>query len=304
MKYNKLLLHIFLILQISGFAGAATLNVGPGQTYGTIQSAVDTANEGDVVSVSEGTYLENVVVNSDGISIIAKNKDKTIVDGKKTGSVFRIKANNVILSGFTIQNSGGSGKEDAGVTIFTADNNTIVNNIIKNNIAGIAIYQSSSDNEVAGNEIVNNGKYGIFIFSSDFNKIQNNNIRDNEFGFYGDSARSNSIFSNNFMNNKNQAFDDSGMNSWDDGKSGNYWSDYSGNGVYVIPKMNSKDNFPLPSAVIIKNVAISGQSVKEEEKTSLVPPQEGTGKSTSGFSFATVLISLIMIYFIRRHYDN
>ncbi|MBU4373208.1 MAG: hypothetical protein KKD69_03970 [Euryarchaeota archaeon] len=111
-----------------GFASAATLNVGQGQTYATIQSAIDAAKTGDVISVAEGTYLENLVVKTNGISIIGKNKEKTIIDGKKTGSVIKIEqTNNVKVSRFLIQNSGGSGQYDAGITLYRANNNLVAN---------------------------------------------------------------------------------------------------------------------------------------------------------------------------------
>lgn len=91
-----------------GIANAATLNVGQGQTYPTIQSAIDAAKTGDIISVAEGTYSENLVVKTNGISIIGKNKEKTIIDGKKTGSTIKIEqANNIKVSGFTIQKTAG-----------------------------------------------------------------------------------------------------------------------------------------------------------------------------------------------------
>lgn len=280
----KILISIFVILLSIEFASAATLNVGQGQAYTTIQSAIDAANTGDVISVNEGTYYENLVVKKNGILIIGKNKEKTIIDGKKIGSGIRIdQANDIKVSGFTIQNSGGSGKEDAGITLYSANNNFVANNIINSNAVGISIYQGSNSNIVSGNDIRSSGKYGIFIFSSNDNKIYNNNIQNNEFGFYGDGARTNSIYSNNFIDNKNQAYDNSGMNSWDDGKSGNYW----GSGAYVIlGGAKAKDNYPLSRAVTIKEEAISTPA---EQKT----PVEA-GKSTPGFAGIVVLFSLIV----------
>jgi len=53
------MLAVFLV---AGTAGAATLNVGQGQTYSTIQSAIDASQTGDVIYVNEGTYYENVIL--------------------------------------------------------------------------------------------------------------------------------------------------------------------------------------------------------------------------------------------------
>ncbi len=84
MTINKILTGIFIVLLNIGFASAATLNVGTGQVYSTIQSAIDAANTGDIVSVGEGTYAENIVVKKNGISVMGTNKEKTIIDAKKT----------------------------------------------------------------------------------------------------------------------------------------------------------------------------------------------------------------------------
>src|SRR5574341_2197688 len=148
---NKVMLCILVILLSSGSAGADILYVGQGKTYTTIQSAVDSANTGDVISVDEGTYAENVVVKDNGISITGKSNEKTIIDGRKTGSVIKIDgANNVKISGFTIQNSLGSGQDDAGISLYRANNNFIGNLIILNKAVGISIYQGSNNNVVSG----------------------------------------------------------------------------------------------------------------------------------------------------------
>ncbi len=155
--------------------------------------------------------------------------------------------------------------------------------IIVNNINGITIYSGSNNNIVSGNDIKSSGKYGIFIFSSSDNKIYNNNIQNNKIGIYCDSARTNHIYSNNFLDNNDQAYDNSGLNSWDDGKSGNYWSVNKG----ILGGKNAKDNYPLASAVSIKEEAIpvsAGQMAPGE-----------TGKPSPGFAGFAVLVSLIVI---------
>ncbi len=45
-----------LLLVFSGISTAATLTVGTGKTYATIQAAVDAASSGDTIDVYSGTY--------------------------------------------------------------------------------------------------------------------------------------------------------------------------------------------------------------------------------------------------------
>jgi parallel beta-helix repeat protein len=295
MTINKILAGIFIVLLNTGFAGAATLNVGTGQAYTIIQSAINAANTGDIISVGEGTYTENLVIKKNGISVIGTNKEKTIIDAKKTGSAIRIEANNVVISGFTIQNNGGSGKDDAGVSLYKANNNMIANSIIVNNSVGISLYTSSNNNVISGNYIKSSGRYGIFIYTSSDNKIYNNNIESNQIGIYADSTSTNHIYSNNFIDNKDQAYDNSGKNSWDEEKSGNYWSSSKGSGTSVLlGGANAKDNYPLSGAVSIKEVTISLPSGLAEQKSQDVQAQADTGKSSPGFTASLVVASIIV----------
>ncbi len=284
---------ILLLTLFSGLACAATLEVGPGQNYLTIQSAVDAAKEGDVVSVNDGVYSENVVIKKSGISIIGKNKDKAIIDGKKASSGIKIdQAGNVTLSGLTIRNSGGSGTSDAGVTIYSAKDDIVINMILINNIVGVSIYTESNNNIISGNEIKSNINYGIFVYSSGNNKIYNNNIQENKIGIYVDQSKNNLIYANNFIDNKNeQGYDNGGQNSWDDGKSGNYWKNYKISGGYIISgAAKAKDNYPLSGPAAIRYESPTGKKTTIEE----------TGKSTSGFEgFAVVPLFIAAAALIR-----
>ncbi len=281
---NLRIVCISLLLLFSGLASAATLEVGPGQNYLTIQSAVDAANTGDVVSVNDGVYSENVIVKKSGISIIGKNKEKAIIDGKKASSGIKIdQTGNVMVSGLTIRNSGASGTSDAGVTIYSAKDNIVANMILVNNIVGVSVYAESNNNVISGNEMKSNINYGILIYSSGNNKIYDNNIKENKIGIYVDQSKNNMIYANNFVDNSNeQGYDNGGQNSWDDGKSGNYWSNHKTGGGYIIsgaPK--AKDNYPLSSPVAIRYESLTGKKTMKEE----------TGKSTPGFEgFAVVAL--------------
>jgi len=58
-----LVLVLGAALLVCGTASAAELHVGSGQTFSTIQSAVDAASEGDTIIVHAGSYTENVNIN-------------------------------------------------------------------------------------------------------------------------------------------------------------------------------------------------------------------------------------------------
>lgn len=269
-------------------ATAATLEVGQGQAYTTIQSAIDAAKTGDTILVNEGTYMENPRIKMNGISIIGKNAEKTIIDGRKTSSGIRIdEMNNVVIKGFTIRNSAGAGQEDAGVVIYKGNGNTVSNLIITGNLAGISIYQGSNKNNISGNRIESNSGYGIHLYASNENNIFNNNIMNNKIGIYAYASKTNHIYQNNFIDNKDQTYDNSGLNSWDLDKMGNYWSDYKGIGEYVIMLGGKKatDNFPQAAPFSIESEPILTQPTQKEEKT---------GKSTSGFTAIVAIVSLIV----------
>ncbi len=285
---------MFSINLAAGAAYAATLEVGQGQAYTTIQSALDAAKSGDTIKVHAGTYVENARINTGQLTIIGDDKERTIIDGGKKISGLRIdQVNDIIISGFTVVNSGGSGREDGGVTIYMGSNNTVSNLILKNNTAGITIYQGSSNNVISGNDIEFNYNNGIYIYGSNDNKIYNNNINNNKFGIYSDSARTNSIYQNNLINNNFQAYDNSNLNLWDNDKIGNYWSDYKGSGEYDITLGNgkAKDNYPAAKAFIIRTEAIP-EAPSQTAGT--------TGKPTPGFSVIVSIVSILIIIAFRN----
>ena len=168
--------------------------------YPTIQEAINHANSGDTIFVNTGTYYENLIVNK-SISLIAEDRDSTIIDGSANGSVISVKANDVDINGFTIQNSG-SVDSDSGIYINSTGNN-IIHNTITNNKNGIYLYHSNS-NVISDNNASSNSWYGIYLYYSNNNMISRNNASSNyNDGIYLYCSNHNTIANNKAYSNNN-----------------------------------------------------------------------------------------------------
>jgi parallel beta-helix repeat protein len=199
-------------------------------------------------------------------------------------------SNDCLVTGNTILNN------YVGVSIADSYNNKVVNNnIIDNRYTGIGIHHDGIGSNISNNNISENDK-GIYIHNClDGIDVYNNNISNNYVGIYISSMSydciisanlilnndyginiyypcdSNFIYHNNFIDNIVNGYDE-GNNIWDDGKYGNYWSDYeerypdakpkSGkpwmwDTPYEISGGNNTDNCPLvkewPNSVSIDN---------------------------------------------------
>jgi len=113
----------FILIFLSGLY-SITITVGsdPSDDYTTIQEGIDAASDGDIVLVGDGTYTENLIIESEIILTSTGGHQSTIIDGSggasgTMGSTVTIRPesnsafapNNVEIDGFTI--TGGAGNE-------------------------------------------------------------------------------------------------------------------------------------------------------------------------------------------------
>lgn len=132
-----------------------------------------------------------------------------------------------------------------GILIHYSSNNTISNNTISNNCQGLTLV--TSYDTVKNNTITNNTEYGIKL-SWAFNTVLKNTLINNGLGVLVLSSY-NSFQNNIFLNNSEQVHLSLKpiINSWDNDEIGNYWSDYNGQGYYLIDE-NNIDHYPLTQA--------------------------------------------------------
>ena len=104
----------FVVVFVTGFAhhAQAAERLVP-QDYGTVQSAINAAVSGDIITVDPGTYRENVSFLGKAITVRSKDPNDpdivaaTIIDGGRAGSVITFaegEGNGSLLSGVTVQN--------------------------------------------------------------------------------------------------------------------------------------------------------------------------------------------------------
>ncbi len=169
--------------------------------YPTIHEAVENAANGTIIRVLNGTYFEHVLVDKT-VTIEGLDESRTWVNGSGYGTVFLVTADNVRITGLTVENS------EYGILLerveyATIDHNTIrwyeygifsnfskrshiEKNLVTEGSNGIVTYHSDND-AVWHNEISYNVVYGAKDYNSKLKKCFNwNYFHHNKIAYYYD----------------------------------------------------------------------------------------------------------------------
>jgi len=141
-----------------------------------IQNAMDASSDGDEIRVWEGTYYENVEINTQ-ISLIGNGSANTTIDARESGYVVELYSNDVTIRGFSIINSEkGYFPVYCGLRIVSSGNHIFENNF-SNNLVGIILEGNKIDNIIELNDFKNNKNYDIMLnFNSNHNIITKNTM--------------------------------------------------------------------------------------------------------------------------------
>ena len=175
-----------------------------------IQNILDDSTNGSNVEFLGDYYFGIALTVNNGLNIYSK--DRTILNAKEDNPVFNVKADNVNISGFSLQGNSG----DA-VVINNAQNLVIFNNYISNNLdeskidsyingtvnlPGYGVSISNSSNVKVYQNDIDLFESGIFAQQSSDIAIDNNTIRENNYGVkYGFGVENTQITNNEISEN-------------------------------------------------------------------------------------------------------
>jgi len=137
--------------------------------YATIQAAINSANEGDMILVAPGAYFENLHFTGKTITVASENgPEVTVIDGSNAGPVVQfssLEGHACVLRGFTLQH--GADYFGAGIHVGSSSP-SILDNIFQYNVQfgggfGAAIGGNGASPIIEGNIFRNNSADDQFL---------------------------------------------------------------------------------------------------------------------------------------------
>ena len=202
MKYISTIL--FIIIFVNNSLGK-NIHVGKQQAFKSITQGIQYACIGDTVFVDFGVYHEKNIVLNKSIFLIGLNHP--VLDGDHLYEIISIKADGLLVDGFTIVHSGISSIEDfAGIKIYNRRNVIIRNNILEDTFFGI-YSQNSVNCTIENNSLISyqseeqQSGNGIHCWKCDSMKIIANTITGHRDGIYFEFVTNSVIWRNKSYKN-------------------------------------------------------------------------------------------------------
>jgi parallel beta-helix repeat protein len=173
--------------------------------FNKIKDGINTVSTNGTIYVSNGKYYERFSIEK-SLKLIGEDKNSTIIDGQNLGTIIKIRADWVTITGFKIRNSRNNDWFRFGIEISSQDpehlqNNAIYDNIVTNHNTGIISWWGSG-NTISGNIVKSNKFNGIYLDEGTNNNISFNHIEDNNIGIcFIIGTKNNLITRNNFIDN-------------------------------------------------------------------------------------------------------
>ncbi|MFC1504841.1 right-handed parallel beta-helix repeat-containing protein, partial [Spirochaetota bacterium] len=240
---------------------AIASNTNTGETYTTIQAAIDASVPGDAIFITEnGSYSEELsFLNKTNIAIIAysliASNNMTAVMLSGAGSGIGILISNSCdnrVEGFSLTNY------QIGIKVYGSSRyNLIANNILKNNSFAGLFYDTSMSYNTNTNMTFQGGTYGIIMSNSHDDYAANNTIFSNTYGIgVIDGSYSNVILSNMiFKNSVNGIICQDSTNITIDGNT--VHTHTNGSGIAVIDSAF----ISLTNCIVSNNTSVEGGGV-------------------------------------------
>ena len=163
---------------LPGLAAAASLQVHPGDS---IQAAIDRAAPGDVIEIHRGRYVENLLIEK---SLSLRGIDRPTVSGGLKGDTIRITAEDVVIDGLIVSDSGDSLRDqNSGIYIWPGAHRAVVRNCdLTYNLFGLWVEQAN-DVLIENNVITGKREYrspmrgnGIQLYNTRGARVFDNNV--------------------------------------------------------------------------------------------------------------------------------
>lgn len=195
---------VVVLLLVSGLANsqavARVIPVGINETMQTIADGIREAKPGDTLLIRAGSYpVGNLIIEK---PLVILGEGRPLLDGDHKVEIFTIHANNVVIKGLKLINTGNSSVNDlAAIKVLDSRGVTIEDNHLENTFFGIYL-ANTTQSRIEGNTLRSKAVAehqignGIHLWKCQQITVQNNDIQGHRDGIYFEFVTNSMIVGN------------------------------------------------------------------------------------------------------------